>query len=197
MFFSSVEDAAKLSAGNWKTFTAFFWTEQPDDADQWMIYHTSTRDSGLLAKSNEAAILAKLEPYFATGDDLRTEHFRCSLHGHIDAISIRVYAADGQITQVFRAFHELMLSLEQYPVLDDTDHGRRVHEDTIENIRDQGWQFIADDIAPKDWPDQVFSWLWDNDDGAVEPMDDGGGYPTEDQVKKALTALDIPLAEVV
>lgn len=193
----SIEEAAKLAVGNWKAFEAFIWADAPIDADWWTIYHTSNRDSDLSARSNEVAILAGLQSYLDAGDDVRLEHFKSWLCGYVDGISIRVFDAEDQITAAFKTFYEIMVELEQYPILDETDYGRRVHEATIENIRDQGQQFVCDGTVPVDWPIQVFNWLWDNDDGAVESVDDRGGYPTEDQVKKALIALDIPCVQMV
>jgi hypothetical protein len=44
-------------------------------------------------------------------------------------------------------------------------------------------------VVPEDWSRKVFSWLWDNDQRAVESVDDGGGYPPDDSMKDCLKAL--------
>ena len=41
--------------------------------------------------------------------------------GHVDGFSIRVYR-DGEITDAFKAYHELMEQLAGYPILDEEDY---------------------------------------------------------------------------
>ena len=67
---SDVEAAAKEMAGNWNDFSSFAWHRSYDleDADAWMIYYTSHRDSGILSQANEQIINKRLEP-FTDGDD--------------------------------------------------------------------------------------------------------------------------------
>jgi hypothetical protein len=96
-----------------------------DDPDDWAIIYTHHRDSGLLDQSNAAAIADALRSF----SESENPHvvFESHAHwavGHVDGFSMRVYR-DGEITQAFRAYHGLMEDLEAYPVLDESDYGRR------------------------------------------------------------------------
>jgi hypothetical protein len=46
---SDVDEAARQMAGNWLRFATFVWSRgyRLEDADKWMIWYTSHRDSGL------------------------------------------------------------------------------------------------------------------------------------------------------
>lgn len=189
---SRIEDLAKEAAGNWKKFSCFVWFEEPEDADKWCIVYTSNRDSGLLTVSNAAAIEKRLKPFLeADNPDIRSErhtHWAC---GYVDGYSIRVYGTNGEVTEVYQEWCNIQQELEGYPVLDDDDYSRREYEATLENIKDGLYQVDeADkDKLPEGWEREVYGWLSDNDSGAIENVDDQGGYPDEDELREALTAL--------
>ena len=42
---------------------------------------------------------------------------------------------------------------------------------------------------PEGWEEAVYEWLSDNDPSAVENRDDQGGYPSEEQLRKAFESL--------
>jgi len=50
------------------------------------------------------------------------------------------------------------------------------------------WEEACIDL-PDDWAEQVFSWLWDNDQTAVESYDDQGGRPSDEEIEEACDAL--------
>jgi hypothetical protein len=52
---TDVEGATKALAGNWRDFACFAWSRSYGlaDGDQGMIWYTSSRDAGLLERSNE------------------------------------------------------------------------------------------------------------------------------------------------
>jgi len=104
---SDVKDAAEKLVGNWREFDSFVWHRAYDieDADQWFIWYTGSRDAGLLEQSNEKAINERLEP-FTEGDDpdlVFESHSQWAV-GHIDGFSIRVRKPDGSITPAFEEF---------------------------------------------------------------------------------------------
>jgi hypothetical protein len=74
--------------------------------------------------------------------------------------------------------------LDDYPVADDEDFSDREYKATIENIENEG--SITEGEAQK-----VFTWLWDNNQRAVEARDGGGGYPSSEEIQKALLALGL------
>ena len=100
----TLEDAAKEAAGNWQSWTCFVWDRERDldEPDNWAIFYTHNRDSGLLDQSNADAIAEAMEP-FTDGDDpdvVMESHSHWAV-GHVDGFSIRVYR-DGEITEPSR-----------------------------------------------------------------------------------------------
>ena len=181
----TLEEAAKAAAGNWRSFECFAWHVKPDNADEWGIFYTHNRDSGLIDLSNAAAIDKALKPFrrYARAET----HFHWAV-GHVDGYAIRVYRR-GQITKAFRTYWELAQRMANYPLLDETDYCNREHEATLANIVDSAWRLKRDFDLPKDWQWAVYSWLSDNDDSAVENCDDQGGYPSEEQLRAAFAGL--------
>ena len=82
----------------------------------------TTETAGLLDQSNADAIAEAMEP-FTDGDDpdvVMESHCHWAV-GHVDGFSIRVYR-DGEITEAFKAYHDLMEQLDGYPILDEEDY---------------------------------------------------------------------------
>ena len=187
----TIEEAAVLAAGNWKTFQCFVWDRGRvlDDADQWAIINTHNRDSGLLDLSNADATRKALEP-FTEGDD-HDVMFESHSHwavGHVDGASIRVFR-DGQITEAFKTYLGLAERLADYPILDEGDYGEREYVATVENIADAAWRLNDEYDLPDEWQCDVYSWLSDHRQRAVENRDDQGGYPEEGDLRAAFKAL--------
>ena len=193
----TIEDAAMEASGNWRTFKCFSWwrmrdLEHPDD---WMIYYTHHRDSGLLDQSNAEQIRKKLEP-FTEGDDpdvVEESHNHWAV-GHIDGFSLHVFR-EGEITEAFRTLHKLLESLAGYPILDEEDFSNREYEATIENIVDAAWRLRDDYDLPEDWQYEVYSWLSDHECREIESTGDQGGYPSEESLRRAMDALFEQIAD--
>ena len=187
----TLEDAAKQLAGNWKSWTCFVWDRERDldDPDNWAIIYTHNRDSGLLDQSNADAIAEAMEP-FTEGDDpdvVMESHDHWAV-GHVDGFSIRVYR-NGEITEAFKTYHNLMEQMDGYPVLNEEDYSNRELEATLENISAAAWRVKHDYELPDGWESEVFSWFWDDRQSAVENRDDRGGYPEEGDLRAAFDAL--------
>ena len=187
----TLEDAAKEAAGNWHVLRCFVWDRERDldDPDNWAIIYTHNRDSGLLDQSNADAIAEAMEP-FTNGDDpdvVMESHDHWAV-GHVDGFSIRVYR-DGQITEAFKTYHDLMEQLDGYPILNEEDYSNREYEATLENITDSAWRVKHEYTLPDGWEGDVYSWLSDHRQSAVENKDDQGGYPEEDDLRAAFDAL--------
>ncbi len=187
----TLEDAAKEAAGNWKSWTCFVWDRERDipETDNWAICYTHNRDSGLLDQSNADAIAEAMKP-FTEGDDPDVvmeshDHWAC---GHVNGFSIRVYR-DGEITEAFRTYHELMEQLDGYPILNEEDYSERELDATLENITDAAWRVKHEFVLPDGWEGDVYSWLSDHRPGSVENRDDLGGCPSEDDLRAAFDAL--------
>jgi hypothetical protein len=186
-----LENAASEAAGNWKSWTCFVWDRERglDDADDWAIVYTHNRDSALLAQSNADAINEAMEP-FTEGDDpdvVMESHSHWAV-GHVVGFSIRVFH-NGEITEAFKTYHELSEQLTEYPILDEADYSKRETEATLENINDAAWRVKDEYTLPEGWESEVYSWLSDNRQSAIENRDDVGGYPDEDDLRTAFDAL--------
>lgn len=193
----TLEDAAKEAAGNWRRWTCFVWFRERDldDADQWAIFYTHHRDSGLLDQSNSQQIAEALEPFTEDDDpDVVMESHNHWAVGHVDGFSIRVFR-DGVITDAFKTYHDLMERLDGYPILDEEDYSRRELEATLENIADASWRLKHEYDLPDGWECDVYSWLSDHRQRAVENRDDQGGYPEEQDLRDAFDALGYERAE--
>lgn len=187
-----IEEAAKKAAGNWQHFDSFIWfrDRELDDAENWAIVYTSNRDSGLLDQSNAAVIEKALESFTENDDpDVVAEQHSHWAVGHVDGYSIRVFDSDGNITEAFRAYFELLEQKDAYPVLDESDYSQREYDATHENIEDAAWRLKREFVLPEDWVGQVYSWLTDNDSSEIENRDDQGGYPSEKSLRAAFEAL--------
>lgn len=188
----TLEDAAKEAAGNWRKFDSFVWWRQHemDDADLWTIVYSSNRDSGLLDQSN-AAVIAKTLETFTEGEDadVLAERHSHWLVGHVDGYSIRVYDDDGNITEAFRAYFELLEQLDGYPILDESDYSQKEYDATHENIDLAAWKVKRDFVLPEGWESEVYSWLSDTDSSQLENVDDQGGWPDEESLRAAFTGL--------
>jgi len=188
---SNPDRAAVQLAGNHRKFESFGWHDAPEDDQDWALVYTHNRDSGLLDQSNADAIDAEMKEF---GEDAIPQHHGHWAVGWVDGWAIRVRGGEGrkkgELTPAFHRWCELQASLEDYPLLDEEDHSRREYEATLENIGTEGREFVMEP-APEDWDKQVFSWLWDNEQDEVSSVDDRGGCPSEEAVKKALAALGL------
>jgi hypothetical protein len=187
----TLEDAAKQLAGNWQRFESFAWFRESeiDDPDNWAIIYTHNRDSGLLDQSNADAVTEALKAFSETDDaDVVLESHNHWSVGHVDGFSIRVYR-DGEITEAFKTYHDLMEQMDGYPVLNEEEYSNREYEATLENITDAAWRVKHEYTLTEGWESDVYSWLSDNRPSAVENRDDQGGYPEEDDLRAAFDAL--------
>lgn len=173
-------------AGNWHELESFCWFERPDDADEFCIYHLNHRDSGLLDQSNADATRKALEPF---DDDVRLETFSHWAVGWIDAVAVRVE------TRAYRTLCDIIDQLSEYPILDETDYSERECEATLENIREEILYIVGEDMLGPILPDgfevEIVHWL-DNSDkysNETENLDDQGGYPSNESLVAAVSAL--------
>ena len=152
-----------------------------------------TRDSDLAEESNAAALEKTLEEYEKKGliekNSYEISGARHWAVGWVDHLSYQVIDDDGEPTNTARfvkAWFDYLRAV--YPLADEDDYSEREYDATIENIAEEGRNVVRDD-APEDWPSQVFSWLWDNNQGAVENTDGHGAYPRENEIREAAEAL--------
>lgn len=186
-----LKDAAKTAAGNWQRFDCFVWfrdkeLKKPED---WSIIYTRNRDSSLLDQSNSSVISKAMLP-FTKGDDpdvVFESHSHWAV-GHVDGFSVRVFKR-GRITKAFRTYHELAERMAHYPILDECDYSERELNATYENVDLAAWKLKREFSLPEDWQSDVYDWLSNHRDHALENTDDQGGWPEEDDLETAFTAL--------
>jgi hypothetical protein len=186
-----LEDAAKEAAGNWQNFHCFVWFRDNDlvDADTWAVIYTHNRDSGLLDQSNAEAIRKAMEPFTNTEDpDVVFESHSHWAVGHVDGFSVRVFR-NGQITEAFKAYHELAARMADYPILDEADYSNREYEATLENLVDAAWRLKNEFDLPDDWECEVYGWFGEHNERAIDNTDDQGGYPEQQELEAAFDAL--------
>jgi len=184
-------ETAKKAAGNWRKFESFGWSRavELEDPEDWTIVYTHHRDSRLLGQSNAAAIEDALRPFLEEDDpDIIEEHHGHWACGWIDGFAIRVFR-DGDITRAFQTYLEIVDRLDDYPVLDEEDYCRREYEATLENLDCAVSGIRHGYELPEGWQEEVFNWFWQHDQQVVENRDDSGGYPSEEQLESAFTAL--------
>jgi len=188
----TLEDAAREAAGNWRSWTCFVWDREReiDDAENWSIIYSHNRDSGLLDQSNAAAMADALRSFSESENpDVVFESHAHWAVGHVDGFSMRVYRDDA-ITDAFHVYHGLMERLEAYPVLDDSDYGRREYRAALENIEDVAWRLESTYDLHDGWDAEVYEWLSVCRPGAVENKDDRGADPSERELLDAFNGLD-------
>ena len=185
----SVEEAARQFAGNWQKMEDFAWDYAGDeDAGQWGLYYTHNRDSGLLDQANAQTIAKEMEPFEQKGEVRFEIHNHWAVY-HVDGIALKAIGEDGEPTDAFRAFYEIMQRLADYAVLDEQLYSKLEYDAAVENITEEGKSMVKDGI--EDWAGQVFSWLRDNNPSEVENTDDRGAYPSREAIKDALIDLDL------
>jgi hypothetical protein len=192
------EEAAEECAGNWKKWDSFVWwsKDQPEDAQNWMIYHHRNRGSDLLTQSN-ADVIEKRMKYYIDSGDAYIGGFSHWAVGHTDAVIFRVFREDGSITDAFREMYKIMEELDGYPVLDEDDWSRREDEDTDRNVRDQVSYILGKNGIDLESGLDDLSWkvrdLLPFEE--VEARDGWGGYPSDESISKALKELGYDIKE--
>lgn len=124
-----INELAKELVGNWKKWPSFAWHDKPDDCDQWCIVYTKTRDSSILDESNHDVINKELQEYIGYQEngiyDCEIENHSHWAYGYAVGFSIRVFNSNGEITEAFKTYAQLKISLDNYLVLDEHDFSER------------------------------------------------------------------------
>ena len=75
------------------------------------------------------------------------------------AFRIRVYR-NGDITEAFKTYHDLMEQMDGYPVLDEEDYPNGNLKRPWKNISAAAWAVLDEYELPDGWESEVFSWFW-------------------------------------
>lgn len=154
---------------------SFGWFDKPEDSENWCIVYTHNRDSGTLTKSNALEIAEALQPFEDSGDITPEDHshFLC---GWVKGFAIRVRDGNGNITQAFAAYAELLERLEAYPILSEERTSQMESDDEIESWKSYGrWDFqrallrSLEELLPEEkWVDQVRDNVNNWDDAQID-----------------------------
>jgi hypothetical protein len=177
---------------NWQRRDSFVWWAAPTDADEFGLWMLSHRDSGLIDQSNGAVIRSRLAKYEAAGDVI---FFGCShwLVGSTEEVAVRVYQpGTRETTAAFDELAAIVDACDHYPILDDGDYSDREYAAAIQGIEcTAAGEIDLPATAADDWPDQVYSWLSDNEPGELENTDDRGAFPSSESIRRAATAVGL------
>jgi len=162
-------------------------SDAPEDFyENWALVNLASRDSGLLEQANAEIIEKEMEEF---GEDQVI--FGSASHwafGYMDTMWVKIRDESGNYTPAFRKLYEINQQLSDYAILDEEAYSQKQYDAQLESIRFAAIGEELSEDAPEDWEKHVFSWLWDNNQEALEDPDDTG-YVDEDAVIEALRAL--------
>jgi len=164
-----------------------------ENPDTWIVGPVIlTRDSDLIEESNCAALkkalekLAEEKPELSGMWSIQTHtHWVC---GWVEQLCFQLIDEKGTLTPFYQWLYEWYARLDDYPVADEKDLNEREYAATISNIGGEGWGLL-NGKEPEEWEHTVYRWFRDNDERAIENCDGEGGYPSREQMTKALRAL--------
>jgi hypothetical protein len=82
-------------------------------------------------------------------------------------------------------------------VLDESDYSERELEATVENIGNAAWRLKGEYDLTDDWQYEVHSWLSENEPSEIENVDDQGGYPSEEALRRAFDSMGFQRSAVI
>ena len=192
------EEAA--AARNFGQGPDFVWHAAPDDPENWIIVTTTSRDAGLIAKSNTEVLAREMAKHLEwpdtcaycgeglAGQDTASSVcpdcarpcgadvvlFRASHWGcgWVEGYAIRMWHdGGGELTAAWLEWCELMMALEEYALLDDEHHSAMEFAAIIESIERHA--SVGDDADSFGVGERTWPYLiWD-------ALDDEDKYPDE------------------
>lgn len=149
-----------------------------------------TRDSGLVAESNAHSIKESLTELEASGEVEKDSWEIIGIShwgwGYGDQLIFQALDEEGEPTRVFSHLMSMVDAINEYVVLDSSDHSRREYEAQLESIENNA-PYLKDNL-PEDWTNQVFKWLLSNLQEESFYGDDRTSIP-EECVEEACGAL--------
>lgn len=194
-------ETAEECCNNWMRWKSFYVQDRETHEGRF-IFYTTSRDSGLSELSNAKSIEALLDPFTIMPgmDDMEPDVISFGAShwavGYVDGYSVRVFKqGTKEPTEAFLKLIEIAIQLADYHLLDEEDYCRREYQATLENIENEGASLLDGNLS-EGWVRQVFSWLWNNNQGAVENVDDQGGSPSREDIREALEELKLIKPEI-
>ena len=147
-----------------------------EDPENWVMIQGYKDMMPYYDESNMRAILNDLQEKYS--------NYTQNIRGEV---AVKV-VENGDTTPAFGYLTEIIAALSDYPILDDEDVSQQEYDAQLESISDNGFRFVDEEVAPEDWPEKVFSWLWENDQRSLDLVDDSP-YVDDSAVRQALEAL--------
>jgi hypothetical protein len=150
--------------------------EGQDNPDLWVMVQGIKQMMSALDECNMKSVIESLK---ALEDQTQVIQYR-------GEYAVRVLNEDGSTTVAGDRLDELMQALCDYPVLDDAAYSQWEYDNQLEIIRDTA-RGMRDEL-PENWDEQVWRWLWDNEQGSMDLATDEG-FIEEDAIQRAIVAL--------
>jgi len=147
-----------------------------------------TRDSDLIWQSNADTMIELLNEHPEFNDEWAVESMNHWLCGWAEHLTFRVFNENGNQTPVCAFILDLLEQIKEYPILDEEDHSDKQYALTIE-VLENNFSDLVKETAPKDWPNKLYTYLWDNHPGEVDNIEDS--WPDRKIVIKALRRLKL------
>ena len=160
------------------------------------------RDSGILDQSNAKALkhyLKQIEDLEETYEFIECNHWAVGWVEHLTYKVIDENDKPTKIARIVKAWFDYLK--DEYPVADDDLYSEMELEATYDNIdREIDYMFHKDMIkcTKEELADikcKVYNWFGENNDSALENVDDQGGCPSEEEFIECFTSLGVFNAE--
>lgn len=166
-------------------YNDFDETQIPEDEDDdWLVWQVGG-GGDRVGMANSQAIEERLENI----DGVHLHYTNALVQGSwervVDAVAFR---QDNEAA--LKEVNQMEASMADYPLLDEEAHSEMEYEGQMEAIKYAmpNWDSLAD-VDTDEVAEQVFSWLWDNDQESLGTYYAGEDYVDEEGLKKALIAL--------
>lgn len=177
---------AKDAVNNWQEFEQYAWSERPDDAENWTIVTLETMNSTLDEQANARAMRENFAELFDE-TDVRFEYYGSNA-GWINAICIRVYDSEGNITKAFERFCEQVQYIREHVLLNEDYYFELERISTIHRIYALVNDSVPEGLA-EDWPIKVYDYMWENKKEWLNFKVNEGGFPSKENILETIEIL--------
>jgi len=153
------------------------------DPENWVIMEGGGKwGESLMDKINMEAIRGTMTPYesksLPNGD-----------------IAYKASDGNGELNAAGVQLQDIVAALADYPLLDDEAYSNAQMDQALDSIESNGWGLVDEAKAPENWPNEVWTWLWENNQMALEGNNQGEIDVEEKDIKEALQELGWLMAE--
>jgi len=187
-----LRDLAEDLVGNWRKWDSFAWFDDREDREEYCIVYTHNRDSGLIDQSNHRCMVEELKPFLEEDNpDIEIQRHNHFLVGWVEGFVIKVYQDSGELTPAFAKCAEMLLAIEEHPILNEDDHSSLQCEVEWENFERQA-KYVAGNFnedLTEDLMSAAYDWLKENHENEFEDTDDKGAWIGGDLMREAFLAI--------